>query len=166
KDLRSDLRVRRFLADHAEQTPTRGHAYLGMLTVGGEDRMSRPRPIELAVVTDEGEEFSTLINPTSDLYEARTLYDITVADIQFAPLLTEAWSALGHVLQGRVPVVPNVDHMHGLIDFELKRLGHVTPLPTGLSIDVQHLTAAETAAFNAPTALARARAARDAALRL
>lgn len=108
KDLPSDPRVRRFLTANTDAPSARGHAYLGMFTAGNEDRMSRPRPIELAVVTEEGDEHSTLMNPTSDLYDARTEYGITVADVQFAPVLTEAWQALEHLLAGRIPAAVEV----------------------------------------------------------
>src|SRR5699024_1218056 len=63
RDLKSDVRVRRYLATGTAQAATLGEAYLSVLTVGTEGDRWRPRPIEIAVVTDDGDEATTVINP-------------------------------------------------------------------------------------------------------
>ena len=45
------------------------------------------------------------------------------------PTLAEAWSVSAPMFAGCTPVGVNIDETLGLIDFELKRLDHVTALP-------------------------------------
>lgn len=83
-----------------------------MLTVGTTGGRWLPRPVEIAVVTDNGDEVSTVVNPTPDLFSARDEFGITTRDVQLAPLLTEAWpalSALSALLARRVPVGVDID---------------------------------------------------------
>lgn len=80
-----------------------------MPTVGTTGDRWRPRPVEIAVVTDDGDEVSTVVNPTSDLFSARDEFGITTRDVQLAPLLTEAWPAMSALLAGRVPVGVDID---------------------------------------------------------
>ena len=135
KDLRTDRRITRFLADVESGTgAARRHCAVGIITVGDEGRMSRPRPVELAVAFDDGTAVSTLINPQRDLADARSAYGITVADILLAPTLAEAWAVLAPMLTGCTPVGPRVDETLDLIDFELKRLGQVTVMPLGVDV--------------------------------
>src|SRR5699024_2249435 len=115
-------------------TDTLGEAYLSVLTVGTTGDRWRPRPVEIAVVTDDGDETSTVINPTSDLFSAWDEYGLTTRDVQLAPLLTEAWPALGALLAGRVPVGVHIDQQLAHVDFELKRNGIVEPVPLGLEL--------------------------------
>lgn len=96
--------MRRYLAAGRAPAEADERAYLAVLTVGGTGRHRRPRPVEIAVVTDDGAEASTVINPTSDLYSAATDFRLTARDVVLAPLLTEAWPVLGTLLAGRVPV--------------------------------------------------------------
>lgn len=166
RDLKSDPRVRRFLASSAAPTDDLGEVYLSALTVGNVGDRYRPRPVEIAVVTDEGDEATTVVNPTSDLFAARTEFGITTRDVQLAPLLAEAWRALAPLLAGRVPVGPRVDEQLALIDFELKRNGIVEAMPLGIDLPTDTLSAAERRSLRARTALERARAVRDAVQRL
>ncbi|WP_125078988.1 AAA family ATPase [Mycobacterium sp. P7213] len=153
KDLKVDRRIARFLRASAERDRARRYCAIGLLTVGDEGRMSRPRPVELAVAFDDGTAISTLINPQRDLADARQAYRIGVADVLLAPTLREAWAVIAPMLAGCTPVGVNVDETLGLIDFELKRLGQVTPMPLG--IDLRGTSIA------GDTALQRARATLD-----
>jgi hypothetical protein len=166
RDLKTDQRVRRYLAGGATATDTLGEAYLSVLTVGTTGDRWRPRPVEIAVVTDDGDEISTVINPTSDLFSAHDEYGITTRDVQLAPLLAEAWPALSALLAGRVPVGVHVDRQLAHVDFELKRNGIVEPVPLGLEVPGSLLSADELVRMTAPTALERARAVRDAVRRV
>ncbi len=96
--------------------------------------MSRPRPVELAVAFDDGTAVTTLINPQRDLADARMAYGISVSDVLLAPTLREAWAVIAPMLAGCTPVGAGVDEQLGLIDFELKRLGYVTPMPLGVEL--------------------------------
>ncbi|MGO1505987.1 MAG: exonuclease domain-containing protein, partial [Brachybacterium sp.] len=166
RDLKTDQRVRRYLATGSAQPGVLGEAYLSVLTVGTEGDRWRPRPVEIAVVTDDGDEATTVINPTSDLFGASSEFGITTRDVQLAPLLAEAWPALSSLLAGRIPVGVGVDRQLAQIDFELKRNGIVEPIPLGLELPGDLLSADELARLKAPTALERARAVRDAAQRV
>ncbi|SEH47334.1 Helicase [Mycolicibacterium rutilum] len=134
KDLKTDRRIARFLRRSVGGATARRYCAIGMLTVGDEGRMSRPRPVELAVVFDDGTAVSTLINPQRDLADARNAYGITVSDVLLAPTLREAWAVIAPMLAGCTPVGPGVDETLGLIDFELKRLGHVAVMPLGVEM--------------------------------
>src|SRR5699024_9077964 len=166
RDLKTDQRVRRYLATGAAPTEALGEAYLSVLTVGTVGDRWRPRPVEIAVVTDDGDEISTVINPTSDLFSARDEFGLTTRDVQLAPLLAEAWPALSALLAGRGPVGVGVDRQLAHVDFELKRNGIVEPVPLGIEVPERLLTAEERRRLAAPTALERARAIRDAARRV
>ena len=166
RDLKTDQRVRRYLATGAASTDALGEAYLSVLTVGTDGDRWRPRPVEIAVVTEDGGEATTVLNPTQDLFSARDEFGLTARDVQLAPLLAEAWPALSALLAGRVPVGAGVDRQLAHVDFELKRNGIVEPIPLGLDLPVHLLTEDERARLTAPTALERARAVRDAVRRL
>jgi ATP-dependent DNA helicase PIF1 len=166
RDLKTDIRVRRYLATGNPDASALGQAYFSALTVGTVGRQWRPRPVEIAVVTDEGDEATTVINPTSDLYEAATDYRITTRDVQLAPLLKEAWPALGSLVSGRVPIGVDIDEQLADIDFELKRNGIVEAMPIGVELPSSFLTPEESAALAAASALERARAIRDVVERL
>lgn len=166
RDLKTDIRVRRYLTTGTSSSAALGEAYLSVLTVGTTGRNWRPRPVEIAVVTDDGDEASTIVNPTSDLYSASTEYGITTRDVQLAPLLKEAWPAISSLLAGRVPVGVDVDRQLSHIDAELKRNGIVEPVPLGLDVPLALLSAGERGQLTSPTALERARAVRDTVQRL
>lgn len=151
KDLKIDRRITRFLRGSTPGDQARRFCALGMLTVGDEGRMSRPRPVEFAVAFDDGTAVSTLINPQRDLADARTAYGITVSDVLLAPTLREAWGVIAPMLAGCTPVGVAVDETLGLIDFELKRLGYVTAMPLGIEL--------KGAPIRGRTALERARSA-------
>lgn len=166
KDLRTDRRILRFLRESTGRDADRRHCAIGILTVGDEGRMSRPRPVEIAVAFDDGTSISTLINPQRDLASAREAYGITVDDVLLAPTLSEAWTVLGPILEGATPVGIATDHALGLIDFEFKRLGHVTALPMGIDVRPQDLRGEERQGLVAGSALRRARTALDVHQRL
>ncbi|TFV61520.1 AAA family ATPase [Mycobacterium sp. PS03-16] len=151
KDLKTDRRIARFLRVSAGGSGARRYCAIGMLAVGDEGRMSRPRPVELAVAFDDGTAVSTLINPQRDLADARTAFGITVSDVLLAPTLREAWAVIAPMLAGCIPVGRDVDEQLGLIDFELKRLGFVTAMPLGVEL--------RRARVSGRTALERARSA-------
>lgn len=151
KDLKTDRRIARFLRSSVGGATARKYCAIGMLTVGDEGRMSRPRPVELAVAFDDGTGVSTLINPQRDLADARSAYGISVSDVLLAPTLREAWAVIAPMLAGCTPVGPAVDETLGLIDFELKRLGHVAVMPLGIEL--------RKARVSGRTALERARSA-------
>jgi ATP-dependent DNA helicase PIF1 len=155
KDLKVDRRIARFLRGAVRDDRVRRFCAVAILTVGEEGRMSRPRPVELAVAFDDGTAVSTVVNPQRDLADARAAYGITVSDVLLAPTLREAWAVIAPMLAGYTPVGFGIDETLGLIDFELKRLGHVTAVPLGLNIS---------GASRAATALERARAALEAHL--
>lgn len=152
KDLKVDRRIARFLRSAVRDDRVRRYCAIAILTVGEEGRMSRPRPVELAVVFDDGTALSTVVNPQRDMADARQAYGITVSDVLLAPTLREAWAVIAPMLAGYTPVGFGIDETLGLIDFELKRLGHVTAMPLGLQVS---------GASDASTALARARDALD-----
>jgi ATP-dependent DNA helicase PIF1 len=134
KDLKTDRRIARFLRTSVSDGGARRYCAIGMLTVGDEGRMSRPRPVELAVAFDDGTAVSTLINPQRDLADARNAFGISVSDVLLAPTLREAWAVIAPMLAGCTPVGVGVDETLGLIDFELKRLGYVTVMPLGVEL--------------------------------
>lgn len=134
KDLKTDRRIARFLRTSVGDSGARRYCAIGMLTVGDEGRMSRPRPVELAVAFEDGTAVSTLINPQRDLADARNAFGITVYDVLLAPTLHEAWAVIAPMLAGCTPIGVGVDETLGLIDFELKRLGYVTPMPLGVEL--------------------------------
>lgn len=154
KDLKTDRRIARFLRGAVADAGVRRYCAIGLLTVGDEGRMSRPRPVELAVAFDDGTALSTLINPQRDLADARTAFGISVSDVLLAPTLREAWAVIAPMLAGCTPVGAGVDEQLGLIDFELKRLGHVTAMPLGVELRGTRISG--------HTALERARSALDA----
>jgi ATP-dependent DNA helicase PIF1 len=154
KDLKTDRRIARFLRRSADVNSARRHCAIGMLTVGDEGRMSRPRPVELAVAFDDGTAVTTLINPQRDLADARTAFGITVSDVLLAPTLREAWAVIAPMLAGCTPVGVGIDDTLGVIDFELKRLGCVTVMPLGIELG----GALRRARVSGRTALERAQA--------
>ncbi|WP_409370694.1 AAA family ATPase [Mycolicibacter longobardus] len=153
RDLKVDRRISRFLRASANTDRSRRFCAIGLLTVGDEGRMSRPRPVELAVAFDDGTAVSTLINPQRDLADARQAYRIGVADVLLAPTLREAWAVIAPMLAGCTPVGAKIDETLGLIDFELKRLGQVLPMPLGIELSGTNIAG--------HTALQRARSALD-----
>ncbi|GAA5042053.1 hypothetical protein [Nocardia callitridis] len=161
KDLKTDMRVRRFLERGIKPSNTRGRVYLGVCTVGSEKLRVRPRPIEIALITDDGTEISTLVNPGRDLQDARNTYGITASDIQFAPNLRIAWAALAPYLEGRTPVGVDIDRQLGYFDTELKRHDWSIAMPIGSGPTLADLSLADQVLLDAPSALERARAARD-----
>lgn len=162
RDLKTDGRIRRFLASSHEPDAVAGRVYLSASTVGTVGDRYRPRPVEIAVVTDDGDEATTVVNPTSDLYGAQSEFGLTTRDVQLAPVLAEAWACLSPLLAGRVPIGVGIDQALSWIDFELKRCGIVEPMALGVELPDAVLDSDARAALRAPEALTRARALRDA----
>lgn len=134
KDLKTDRRIARFLQGAGGDGGAHRFCAIAISTVGDEGRMSRPRPVELAIAFEDGTAVSTLVNPQRDLADARTAYRISVSDILLAPTLAEAWGVIAPMLTGCTPVGAGIDETLGLIDFELKRLGQVTVMPLGVDL--------------------------------
>lgn len=134
KDLKTDRRIARFLQGAGGDGDAHRFCAIAITTVGEEGRMSRPRPVELAIAFEDGTAVSTLVNPQRDLADARTAYGISVSDILLAPTLAEAWGVIAPMLTGCTPVGAGIDETLGLIDFELKRLGQVTVMPLGVDL--------------------------------
>ncbi|WP_067799161.1 AAA family ATPase [Nocardia beijingensis] len=164
-DLKTDPRVRRFLAQGNQMPCSRGPVYLAVCTVGARALRVEPRPLEIALVTDDGFEITTLINPERDLDDARTVYDITAADVQLAPTLSVAWNALAPHLAGRAPIGFGLDDAFRCIEAELKRVGRSIAMPIGIDLNPAELSPADRDRLSAPRALDRARAVRDIATR-
>ena len=156
KDLKTDRRIARFLRASVNGPHARHHCAIGILTVGDEGRMSRPRPVEMAVAFDDGTAVSTVVNPQRDLADARQSYGINVSDVLLAPTLAEAWGVIAPMLAGCTPVGVDVDETLGLIDFELKRLGHVTAMPLGVDVPRASVGPEDRGALAGGTALERA----------
>ncbi|MDZ4268818.1 MAG: AAA family ATPase, partial [Mycobacterium sp.] len=146
RDMKTDRRVARFLRASVQDDRVRRYCAIAILTVGDEGRMSRPRPVELAVAFDDGTAVTTLVNPQRDLADARITYGITVSDVLLAPTLQEAWAVIAPMLAGYTPVGVGIDETMGLIDFELKRLGYVTAMPMGVDVPRGAVVAARSAA--------------------
>ena len=159
KDLKTDRRIVRFLQSSTAPEQAERRCAISILTVGMEGRMSRPRPVEIAVAFDDGCAISTLVNPQRDLDDARSAFGISVDDVLLAPTLAEAWSAIAPLLDGCTPVGEQIDETLALIDFELKRLGSVAPLPIGVEIPAAVLTREDHYGLSGKTALTRARTA-------
>lgn len=165
KDLKVDQRVRRFLRQHARRPSTSvAPAFLSALMVGEAGDRYRPRPVEIAIATEDGTEFSTLINPQRDLGSARTDYGISVADIQLAPTLPEAWPGIARALAGRAIVAARCDETLEYLDFELKRLGVLVVVPMGIEFRTLPFANENPQAMTSHDALSRARAMRDSAV--
>lgn len=164
-DLKSDPQVRRFLEQRNQVPHSRGPVYLAVCTVGVRGLRVEPRPLEIALITDDGHEITTLINPQRDLDDARTTYGITATDVQLAPTLTVAWAALAPHLAGRTPIGFDLDRVFRAIETEFKRTSHAIAMPLGIDLNPTELTPADRERLNAPRALDRARAVRDIATR-
>lgn len=157
RDLRVSNAVRRFLAEETDVPITQGRAYIGACFVGDAGRMYQPRPVEIAVITDDGQELTTLINPERDLGTARQDFGITASDVQLAPTLAQAWPVLASALDGLTPAGPDIDRTMSYIDFEMKRNGVVAHIPMGDDLD-RDLEDEDERLLSAATALDRARA--------
>lgn len=159
KDLKTDRRILRYLRQSTDAGKGHRQCAIAMLTVGNEGRMSRPRPVEIGIAFDDGSAISTLINPQRDLAEAKSDFAIQAQDILLAPTLAEAWATIAPALEDSIPVGVGTDEALGLIDFELKRLGVVTPLPLGVDLPAANLNPSDRADLSSPRAIVQARAA-------
>lgn len=166
RHLRTDRRVTRFLSGSVAQTGPARFAGLGVCLVGDEGTFSRPRPVEIAAAFDDGTVLSTLVNPERDLADARSRFGITADDVLLAPTLPEAWAVLAALLEGVTPVGVRVDDALAKIDFELKRLQHVVPMPFGVEVPYGALSSAERTRDSSGRAADVARAALSAFSRL
>ncbi len=166
KDLKADRRVHRFLAQATNQSRPRRFCAIAANFIGAEDRMSRPRPIEIAIAFDDGSEVTTVVNPQRDLGEARAQFGIATHDVLLAPTLAQVWPVLLTLMDGATPVGIDVDQVLGLLDFELKRLGVALPFPLGVDLGAAPLLPWERENLADSSPLARARAALGARSRL
>lgn len=178
KHLRVDARVRRFLTSRAHTSLGGGRladlneeltsriAFLAVCLVGDEGQRWKPRPIEIAAVTHDGVEATTLVNPTRDLGDANSRYGLKAGDVQLAPRLSDAWPVLTRLLAGHVPVAVDVDNAFGQLKFELNRGGLVPPpMPLGIEAGkLPRIWDAYEAMDAEPTALGKARALREVVL--
>jgi hypothetical protein len=161
KDLKTDIRVRRFLATGERPPASQGPVYLGFCMIGEESRQDRPRPVEIALITSDGTEITTLINPERDLGAARTTFGISAADVLLAPTLPLAWAALAPYMEGQTPIGADIDRHLRYIDAELKRHGFAVAMPLGADLASEELSAEDRDGLDAPRAIDRARTARD-----
>ncbi len=154
RDLKTDILVRLCLDGGAAGAAELGRAFIAILHVGNEGDWYRPRPIEITVVTDDGDDATTVVN----LYSTQSDFGLTTRDVALSPVLTEAWAALSPLLAGRVPTGVGIDIALSLIDSELKRGEVVTRMPLGAELPDDLLSAQDHRDLNATTALERARA--------
>jgi len=157
KDLRTDRRVHRFLAQTTRSEGPQRFCALAANFIGAEDRMSRPRPVEIAIAFEDGTEVTTLINPQRDLGEARAQFGIATHDVLLAPTLAQVWPVLLTLMDGATPVGMDVDHVLGLLDFELKRLGMAAAFPLGVELRDAAMLPWEQEILTSGSALERAR---------
>ncbi|MET0467893.1 MAG: AAA family ATPase [Aeromicrobium sp.] len=165
RHLRTDRRILRHLHRSTVRGPSQ-HCAIAVCPVGDEGTFSRPRPVELAVVFEDGTAITTLVNPERDLADARTAYGIGADDVLLAPTLAQAWATIAPLLEGTVPVGIDVDETLGMIDFELKRLHRTYPMPVGADVRRADLTDDERRDAGSGRALDRATAALRAFRRL
>lgn len=135
KDLKTDFRIREFLDDATGKLTTENFCYLGMICVGREDGFVRP--IEIAVINDEGDVFETLINPTRDIGNAASRYGLSAGDLQAGPSLRQAWPAIEKQLSGRAVICCEQDALN-ILDRELKRNGVIAPFENILVLASDH----------------------------
>ncbi|NDK30916.1 AAA family ATPase [Nesterenkonia haasae] len=134
KDMKTDRRILRFLRRTTAENAVHRYCSIAVSAVGNEGTRDRPRPVEIAVAFEDGTAISTLVNPQRDLADARNAYGISAVDVLLAPSLAEAWTLVQHAVAGCTPVGVGIDRTLALIDFELKRLGHVVPLAFGIEV--------------------------------
>src|SRR5690625_3820736 len=157
KDLRTDRRVHRFLAQTTRSEGPQRFCALAANFIGAEDRMSRPRPVEIAIAFEDRSEVCTLVNPQRDLGDARAQFGIATHDVLLAPTLAQVWPVLLTLMDGATPVGMDVDHVLGLLDFELKRLGMAAAFPLGVELRVGAMLSWEQEILTSGSALERAR---------
>lgn len=161
-DLRVDPRIRRFNLSTESATTDLRPVFLGLRTVGQGGFLDHSRPIEIGVVTAGGLELETLINPGRDIGDAHKNWGISALDVLLAPTMVEARDALAPYLAGNVPVGIDIDMDINLrlVDVELKRLGHVSPMPIGLELR-KRVDNDQLGGLQDGTALEQARSIRD-----
>lgn len=135
-------------------------AFVAMRMVGDEGPRWRPRPVELAVVTDDGRELSTLVNPRRDMGDSVLSLGISASDVRFAPLLPEAWRVFAGMVGGRVPVGLGIVEGLSRLDFEMRRWGVALEWPVGWDPSVC-LTSEEQLELRCASALEEARGLRE-----
>src|SRR5699024_8448373 len=84
KDLKTDRRIHRFLNASRHHGGPRQYCALAISTVGDEGRMSRPRPVEIALAFADGPQVSSLITPQRDSGTARRDDGIDTSDTPLA----------------------------------------------------------------------------------
>ncbi|KWZ72268.1 hypothetical protein HMPREF3198_02022 [Winkia neuii] len=142
RDVKVDQRVREFLADRLGKH-TRKRTFLGALFCGREDGFQRP--LEVAILREDGWAFTSLVNPTRDVGDAAERYGVSAADLQLAPTLAQLWPAIEPIIEGTGVVTANARHALKVFDDELKRTGIVAPLKHFALAQVKGNAHAETA---------------------
>ena len=125
RDVKVDQRVREFLADRLGKR-TQERTFLGALFCGRKDGFQRP--LEVAILREDGWAFTSLVNPTRDVGDAAERYGVSAADLQLAPTLAQLWPAIEPIIEGTGVVTANARHALKVFDDELKRTGIVAPL--------------------------------------
>ncbi len=97
-----------------------------------------------------------MLNPQRDIGSARHDYRISASDVLLAPTLADAWTLIAPTLVGFTPVGVLIDEKLGLIDYELKRLGQIRPMPHGVELPLSAFTLVDRHGLEAQTALERA----------
>lgn len=110
--------------------------FLAVRFVGDEGPNWRPRPVEVAVVTAEGDELSTLVQPDRDLGWSAAELQLSATDLAFAPLLPEVWAPFAELLSGRLPVGLDMQTTLSRMRYEMDRWGVDLPWPAGWDVSV------------------------------
>ncbi len=101
KDLKTDRRIARFLQCGRGRSGAHRFCAIAISTGRRRGRMSRPRPVELAVAFEDGTAVSTLVNPQRDLADARTAYGTQACPTScLRRPLAEVWGVIAPMLTG------------------------------------------------------------------
>jgi len=151
KDLRTDIRVKRFLSPHDPGAVEAPRCAISVWTVGADSTFGgKARPVEIGVAFSDGSRISSIVNPQRDPGDALADYGLSNDDLLIAPTLTEAWSVIAPFVTGCTPVGADLDRVAEILDHEAKRLGQSIALPLGTVVtimpdDIQPRTALQQA---------------------
>ncbi|KJR10593.1 hypothetical protein UG54_00530 [Gordonia sihwensis] len=134
KDLKSDMRVLRFLADRDADAATAPRCAIALTTVGEKSRFDIPRVIEIGIAFSDGTGLSTIVNPQRDPGTALHDHHISNDDLLLAPTLPVAWAILSQFLTGHTLVAADVDTLTQTLAADLKRLDRAVAFPIGTDI--------------------------------
>lgn len=79
-------------------------ACIEVLTVGDPTSWIGERIVEIAIATTQGRYLTTIVNPRTDLFTARTDHGLTTRDVQLAPTLSDAWPVIEQLITGHALV--------------------------------------------------------------